>query len=122
MANVLMIGLPIRLGELTRRHALTHSLVGSPMDDIIDQLGGAECVAEITRRTRDSYEAEVCRCRRIVWRAKPRRFFINYKPDVKFCSMSFLISIYIYFVFIIFVYIFMYFVPDKLYIIICVHV
>ena len=48
---------------------------------------------------------------------KPRRVFINYKPIVNFCTMSFWVSIYNYFVFIIFVYIFIFCLPNKLYII-----
>ena len=51
---------------------------------------------------------------------KPRRFFINYKPIVNFCTMSFWVSIYICFVFIIFVYIFIFCLPNKLYIIIII--
>ena len=51
---------------------------------------------------------------------KPRRFFINYKPIVNFCTMSFWVSIFIYFVFIIFVYIFIFCLPNKLYIIIII--
>ena len=42
---------------------------------------------------------------------KPRRLFINYKPNVNWCTMSFWVSIYIYFLH--------YFcLPNKLYIII----
>ena len=51
---------------------------------------------------------------------KPRRFFINYKPIVNFCTMSFWVSIYICSVFIIFVYIFIFCLPNKLYIIIII--
>ena len=52
--------------------------------------------------------------------AYTKAFFINYKPIVNFCTMSFWVSIYIYFVFIIFVYIFIFCLPNKLYIIIII--
>ena len=53
---------------------------------------------------------------------KTRRFFINYKPIVNFCTMSFWVSIYIYFFFIIFVYIFIFCLPNKLYILLLLYI
>ena len=50
---------------------------------------------------------------------KPRRFFINYKPNDNLCTMSFWVSIYIYFFFIM-LFIYLFFLPNKLYIIIII--